>query len=191
MTDDQDAAPAGMAVAPTLAELFLSFSRVSLSGLGGVLPWARRMVVEEKRWMTEEEFSEAFSLCQFLPGPNIVNFSVVFGSRFRGWAGAGVALVGLLAPPVALMILCGALYDRFGDVEALRRTLVGLSAAAAGLLVATSAKMARPIVREGASPALLVMLAVLVSVGLLRWPLPWVVLISAPIGIALAWWWRR
>jgi chromate transporter len=70
------------AIQPSLAELFRGFALVSISGFGGALPWARRMIVEQKRWMTTEEFNETFALSQFLPGPNVINFSVVFGSRF-------------------------------------------------------------------------------------------------------------
>ena len=76
---------------PGLLELFLAFAKMSLAGFGGVLVWARRAIVEQHRWMTAEEFNETFALCHFLPGPNIVNLSVVFGSRFRGVAGAFAA----------------------------------------------------------------------------------------------------
>ena len=69
---------------PSLSELFRGFALVSISGFGGALPWARRMIVEQRQWMTAEEFNETFSLSQFLPGPNLVNFCVVFGSRFGG-----------------------------------------------------------------------------------------------------------
>jgi chromate transporter len=176
---------------PRLAELFLSFAKVSLYGFGGVLPWARRLVVDEKRWMTAEEFNEAFSLSQFLPGPNIVNFSVVFGSRFRGPVGAALAFLGLLAPPVAIITLIGALYARYGDIDALRRVLAGISAAAAGLLIATAIKMAEPILRQRLGPAPFVALAAFAAIGMLRWPLPWVLAVLAPTSIGLAWWWLR
>ena len=79
---------------PTLTELFSGFAAVSVASFGGALPWARRMIVEQRRWMTTEEFNEAFALSQFLPGPNVINFSVVFGGRFGGAAGAAVALAG-------------------------------------------------------------------------------------------------
>src|SRR3712207_4593762 len=92
---------AGAGGAPSLSEVFLAFAWMSLHGFGGVLPWARRVLIEEKKWMTAEEFNEAFALCQFLPGPNIVNFSIVYGSRLHGAIGAIVAFVGLLGPPVA------------------------------------------------------------------------------------------
>src|SRR5262245_426109 len=115
---------------PSLSELFLGFAKISVSGIGMILPWARRLIVEEKRWMTAEEFIEAFSLSQFLPGPNVVNMSVVFGSRMRGAAGAAVALAGLLGPPFLVVIGLSVLYAQYGDAETLRRVLAGISAAA-------------------------------------------------------------
>src|SRR5688572_1783188 len=95
---------------PTLSELFFGFAKISVSGIGMILPWARRLIVEEQRWMTPEEFNEAFSLAQFLPGPNIVNMSVVFGSRMRGAPGAAVTLAGLLGPPFLIVIGLSVLY---------------------------------------------------------------------------------
>ena len=87
---DQPLADPAPPFQPSLTELFTGFALVSLSGFGGALPWARRMIVERRQWMTAEEFNETFSLSQFLPGPNLVNFCVVFGSRFDGGAGAAV-----------------------------------------------------------------------------------------------------
>ena len=176
---------------PRLAELFVAFVTVSLSGFGGVLPWTRRMIVERRRWMTSDEFNAAYSLCNFLPGPNIVNFSVVFGSRIAGPRGAVVALVGLLGPPVALVLVFGALYARFGEVEVVRRMLGGIAPAAAGLMIATAGKMCMPLFRQGLGPAPLVVVCTIVAVGILRWPLAWVVLAFAPLSVAAAWWWRR
>ena len=80
---------------PGLFELFTAFAKMSLAGFGGVLPFARRGIVDRHRWMTADEFNETFALCHFLPGPNIVNFTMVFGSRLRGIAGLGLAAAGL------------------------------------------------------------------------------------------------
>jgi chromate transporter len=176
---------------PTLSELFFAFSIASISGFGGVLPFARRMVVEDRRWMTADEFNEAFSLCQFLPGPNIVNFAVVFGSRMGGAPGAALALIGVLGPPIVVVMILGTLYAMYGELAAAQRALTGLAAAAAGLIVAVSAKMAAPLFRRCTGPAPFVALAIFGAVGLLRVPLPWVLLVATPISIALAWWWRR
>src|SRR5690349_15545936 len=85
---------------PSLGGLFLAFAKMWLAGFGGVLVWARRGSVEQHRWMTAEEFNEAFALCHFLPGQNIVNRSVVFGSRFGGIAGGLAAFAGLIGPPM-------------------------------------------------------------------------------------------
>jgi hypothetical protein len=74
-------------IAPKPLELFIAFSLISVSGFGGVLYWSRRMMVDERKWMTAEEFNEAYGLCNFLPGPNIVNFSVVFGRQVGGAVG--------------------------------------------------------------------------------------------------------
>src|SRR5215475_7957118 len=162
------------AIRPKLSELFRAFVIVSISGFGGALPWARRMIVEQRRWMTSEEFNEAYALCQFLPGPNVVNFSVVFGSRIRGPVGAVVAFIGLLAPPMAIVTVLGVLSAHFGDVAAMQRVLAAVAAAAAGLMIGTVAKMAEPLLRGGLNPGPFVALATFVAVGLLRWPLPWV-----------------
>jgi hypothetical protein len=102
---------------------------MSLHGFGGVLPWARRVIVEDKRWMTAQEFNEAFAVSQFLPGANVVNLAVVFGGRLHGAAGAAVALAGLLIPPVVIVLILGALYARFGDIVALQRVLGGVRGA--------------------------------------------------------------
>jgi chromate transporter len=174
-------------VSPTLAELFIAFATISMSGFGGVLAWSRRMMVEERKWLTSEQFNEAYALCSFLPGPNIVNFSVIFGSRFRGPAGAIVALVGLLGPPMVLVTIVAMLYAHYGEIAALRRMLVGVSAAAAGLMMATSAKMAKPLVHNGAIIAPLVALATFTAIGILRWPLLPVLGVVLPLSIALGW----
>jgi chromate transporter len=172
---------------PTLSELFRAFVVVSISGFGGALPWARRMIVEQKHWMTAEEFNEAFALSQFLPGPNVVNFSVVFGSRFGGAPGAAVALAGLMGPPLIIVTVLAFLYARFGDVEVLSRILIGIAAAATGLLIAVVAKMAAPLFRKRWDWAPLIAITAFIGVAIMQWPLPWVFVGLAPVSIALAW----
>ena len=172
---------------PELSELFLGFLAISLSGFGGVLPWARRMLVERRQWLNEREFAEALALCQFLPGPNIVNLSVIVGSRFRGVPGALAAFAGLVGVPLLIMMACGALYSRYGELETLRGALAGLAAGAAGLIVAMAMKMAMPLVREWQWAPPLFALAGFAAVGLFRLPLYWVVLVLAPLSIAWCW----
>src|SRR6266702_6357185 len=120
---------------PGLLELFVAFAKMLLAGFGGVLVWARRGIVDQHRWMTADEFNETFALCHFLPGPNVVNLSVGFGSRFRGVLGGIAAFAGLVGPPVVIVTILAGFYARFGEIDALRRILAGGSCAAVGLLL--------------------------------------------------------
>lgn len=186
MTDS--AVPASRTKVPSLSELFIAFLGVAASGFGGVLPFARRMLVEQRRWMNEEEFAEAFALCQFLPGPNIINLAVIVGSRWQGVTGAVVAVFGLVGFPMLLMILCGFLYGIYGEVPLLKNTLAGLAAGAAGLLIAMCAKMVAGLAQAGrVSPFSFVVIA-FVAVGIVRLPLYWAILLLAPVSIAYYWW---
>jgi chromate transporter len=170
---------------PGLAELFLAFAKMSLAGFGGVLVWARRGIVEQHRWMTAEEFNETFALCHFLPGPNIVNLSMVFGSRFRGLAGGIAAFAGLLLPPMALMTILGALYARYGEIDVLRRILAGVSCAAVGLAIAVVFRMMMPLIRKRDVVGLVLVVAVFIAIGLLRLPLAMVLLAAIPLSLAI------
>jgi chromate transporter len=175
---------------PSHAELFFAFFKITLSGFGGTLPWTRRMFVEEKRWLTAQEFNDVYALCQFLPGPNIVNLTAVFGSRMRGPTGALAAWSGFLLVPFCVMLAAAILYERYGDVEAMRRVLTGIAPAAAGLIIATVAKMAAPMFKS-LGPAPFVIVATAIAIGLMRWPLISVMLVIVPASIGLAWWVRR
>ena len=176
---------------PGLIALFVAFAKMSLSGFGGVLAFARRAIVEQHRWMSAEEFNETFALCHFLPGPNIVNLSVVFGSRFRGIAGGLAAFTGLIGPPVVIVTILAALYAHFGEVEALRRVLAGVSCAAVGLLMAVVLRMMMPLLKKRDYIGLVLMAAVFAAIGLLRLPLPAVLLVAIPISIAISFGIRR
>src|SRR4029079_14446418 len=170
---------------PTVTALFLAFAKMSVAGFGGVLYWARRAIVDEKRWLTADEFNETYALCHFLPGPNIVNLSFVFGARLRAIACGRAAFAGLVGPPMLIAIILAAIYARFGEIDALRRTLEGVACAAVGLLIAVIFKMATPLVKRRDVVGLLVMLAVFVAIGLLRWPLQIVLLVAVPLSLAI------
>jgi chromate transporter len=191
MSESAAAPPAPLPQIPTHAELFFAFFKITLSGFGGTLPWTRRMFVEEKHWMTAEEFNDAYAVCQFLPGPNIVNLTSVFGARMRGATGALAAWAGFLGLPFVLMVTIGILYARFGDAAALQRILGGVAAAAAGIMISTVTKMAEPLFRGRIGPAPFVALATIAAIGIMRWPLVWVMAVMVPSSIALAWWVRR
>lgn len=152
-----------------------------------MLPFARRALVERRSWLTPDDFNETLSLCQSLPGPNIVNLSIAVGARACGWRGSVAALAGLVGAPVVIVIALGVLYGRFGGLEQVRHAIVGLAAAAAGLVIATAARMAEPLLRRRALTAAPFILAAFIAVGVFRLPLPYVLLVLAPLSIAIMW----
>ena len=180
-------APPAAPPRPSLSELFITFATIALYGFGGVLAWSRRMMVEERRWLTPEQFNETYALCAFLPGGNILNFSVILGARFRGAWGAIAAAAGLMGPPLLLVICIGAIYAHYGDVPALRHALTGVASAAAGLMMATVAKMARPLFRSGTITGPVIAIATFASIGIAHWPLPLVLAVIVPVSIGAAW----
>jgi chromate transporter len=183
--------PAPHPVQPSLLELFLAFAKMSLAGFGGVLVWARRGIVDQHRWMTAEEFNETFALCHFLPGPNIVNLSVVFGARFGGILGGLAAFAGLLGPPMVIATILAAIYARYGEIDALRRILAGVSCAAVGLLIAVVLRMMMPLVRKRDAAGMVVLAAVFIAIGWLRLPLPAVLLAAVPLSLLITYWLRQ
>jgi chromate transporter len=183
MVPDARPAPA----TPTHAQLFLHFMWAAVRGFGGVFVMGRRMLVEETRWLTPEEFVEMLGLCQFLPGANIVNMSVAVGARFRGWTGSVAALAGILTAPCLIAVGLAALYERYAFMPLVAGAMHGVAAAAAGLVIGAALKSAAPVLANDKGVAIAVILAVLAAVGPLHAPLLAVLLIGAPASIALAW----
>jgi len=172
----------------SIGALFWGFLIVGVSGFGGVMPFAHRMLVEHRRWLTEREFTEALSLSQFLPGPNIVNLSVIVGRRLQGTAGAIIATVGLLLLPLVIVLVLATLFAQVSHVDAVRGACSGVSAAASGLILSVAVKMARPIRRT--PPQLAFAAVTFAAIALLRLPLLWVLAVLAPLSIGFAWWKR-
>jgi chromate transporter len=179
-----DAEPAAQS-APSVANIFTGFFMVGVRGFGGVLPWARRMIVEERRWLTATEFAEVLGLCQFLPGGNIINVSVAVGARFRGMAGSVAAVLGLMVAPVAIVVGLGAIYDQFADQPIVRRAFAGLAAAASAFVLTASIKIAAPL--KGRWLAMAVAAITFVAIAVIRLPLPMAMPVLAVASILILW----
>jgi chromate transporter len=178
--------PARPGTRVTLPALFVALLKVSLWGIGGGggLVWARRIAVEQARWISEEDFADIVSLTQFMPGPNVVGIAVCLGTKLRGWIGAIAAVAGFLVIPGVIGFSLGVLYLQHAHRPFLQNILGGVSAAAAGLLVATGIRMLRPHRRR---PASLVFAAL--AFGLMAFsklPLLIVLFGLTPLGIAVA-----
>lgn len=174
----------GVSATVTLRDLFLGFLGLGLMAFGGAMPLARRTIVETRRWLTPDEFTELLGLCQFLPGGNVINLSVAIGMRFRGVAGSIAAMLGLVGGPTLIVIVLGIVYERTQGNPHVAHLFAGLSAAAAGLLVAMAIKVALPLRGKPAAIGIAVIGFILIAV--LRVPLVVVMLVMTPLSIVVA-----
>ncbi|HKO07921.1 MAG TPA: chromate transporter [Alphaproteobacteria bacterium] len=165
-------------------ELFLAFLKIGLLGFGGVAPWARRVIVEERAWLSEEEYASLLGVGQILPGPNTLNLAVMVGDRFQGAVGALIAVAALMTMPLAILMAVASLYERFAALPEVASAMSGTAAAAAGLVIGTALKMTRRL--RPTRIAILFGLVAFLAIGVLRFPLIAVVVVMAPLSIAAA-----
>jgi len=173
----------------SLRELFFAFNRMALQGFGGVLAVAQHELVERLNWMTREEFVEMLAISQVLPGPNVVNLSLMFGDRHFGLRGAFVALAGMLLVPLFIVLGLTALYAEYSSLPMVSGALRGMGAVAAGLVISTALKLSTTLKKSamGVPLGLAFALVTFVAIGLLRWPLLWVLLGLGTLAVAVAW----
>ena len=164
-------------------ELFVAYLKIGLMGFGGVAPWARRVIVEERGWLSEEDYAAVLGFGQVLPGANTVNAAVIIGDRFQGPAGSVIAVLAMLTAPMAILVVAATLYDRFQAQPDLQGALAGIAAAAAGLVIGTGAKMAVRLKPDAL--AIVLGVAAFVAVAAFKVPLAVTVLVLAPVGLAL------
>ena len=171
------------------ADLFWSFTWLALQGFGGVLAVVQRELVEKKRWLSREQFIEDWAVAQIMPGPNVVNLSMMIGDRHFGLSGALAALAGMLVLPLGVVLVLAALFATVADHELAQRALRGMGAVAAGLIIATGIKLIGALRRSVLGPAAcaLLALATFLAIAVLRWPLGWVLVGVGGAGSAWAW----
>jgi chromate transporter len=174
----------GEAPVPGKLDLFLGFVKIGLLGFGGVGPWSRHVIVEERKWLSERDYAEVLGLGQILPGPNVGNASVMIGRRFHGLAGALIATAGLYIGPLCILIALSILYELYGTRPGVAPFMQGVAAAAAGMVIGTAIKMGQNL----RPPPELIVVGLLAVAGaaFLRLPLPLIVVVLAPLGVFLS-----
>ena len=182
-------APATMLRPHSQGAMFWVFTRLALQGFGGVLPVAQRELVEREHWLGREEFLAMLSVAQVLPGPNIVNLSLMIGDRFFGWRGAITAMGGILLAPLGVVLVLAILAQQTQGVPGTTGALRGMGVAASGLILSTAWRLAGGLRKNALGVPLCAVLVVLtvVAIGVLRWPLAGVVLGLGAVAMALAW----
>lgn len=184
-----DTAPQAKLCTPkSPAELFLTFTLLALQGFGGVLAVAQRELVDRKRWLTREEFVDLYSVSQLLPGPNVVNLSLMLGDRFFGLRGAMAAVAGMLFMPLVIVLTLAVGYQHFADLPRVAGALRGMGAVAAGLMIAMAIKLVPTLLKNPMGKTVCAALAVLTAflVAWLRLPLAWVVPGVGLVGFTIA-----
>ena len=169
--------------------LFWAFTWLALQGFGGVMAVVQRELVERKGWLTPEQFTQDWAVAQILPGPNVVNLSIMFGERHFGWRGALAAAGGILLAPTLLVLAMGSLYLQYADHPAVAGALRGMGAVAAGLVLGTGLKLSAALHKHPLPLWLgwLLSMAAFAMVVFLQWPLWWVLPMIGSIGCAMTW----
>lgn len=175
----------------SLADLFWSFNRLALQGFGGVLAVVQRELVEKKQWLTPQKFLEDWAVAQILPGPNVINLSLMIGERYFGVRGTLVAMAGMLMFPMVVVLALAAVFVGVSDIAEVQGALRGMGAVAAGLIVATGLKLIAALKNNsmGALVCYAIAAATFIAIALLHIPLAWVLLGIG--GLACAWAYRQ
>lgn len=171
----------------SLADLFWSFTILAMQGFGGVVAIVQRELVDKKQWMTRAEFVEEWAVAQVMPGPNVVNLAMIIGNRFFGLPGALSALAGMLCFPLIVLLLAVILYAQIAHHPGVAGALRGMSAVAAGMIIASGLRLL-PVLRThplGVLLASAVTVVTLLAIAVFRLPLVYVLLLLGSVSMAL------
>jgi chromate transporter len=173
-------------VVPGLGELARLFLFIGLTSFGGgITAYIRRIVVTEKRWLTDEEFLPGLGLVQLLPGANVAGLAVYIGNHLKGPLGSAVALFCLFVPPFITTCALGFLYFHAGRTEDASAILMGVTAAACGLMASMVFESGQKAIKGVFDVLLILLTFALVRCAHLHVPI--VILIVAPLAL----WWHR
>ena len=169
---------------PSRRALFLAFLQIGVSAFGGALPWGRRILVEDRKWLSEHEFAEIVTVRQAIPGPNMVNMAVFVGTRYHGILGALIAFVGIVGVPLVILLLLNSIYHAFAHLPQVQSGMHGMAAVATAYMLYMSIKMGGPFWKR---PWGLVLCATAAALALLaHWHMALVLLVCGTAGVVLS-----
>jgi len=169
---------------PSRRALFLAFLQIGVSAFGGALPWGRRVLVEDRKWLPDREFTEIVTVCQAVPGPNMVNMAVFIGTRYHGIPGALIAFAGIVVVPLTILLMLNAVYHAYAHLPQVKSGMTGMAAAATAYLLYMSLKMGGPFWKR---PLGIVLCAASASLAFFaHWHMALVLLLCGAIGVTLS-----
>jgi chromate transporter len=189
---------APVASPPSLGQLlwlWLSIGAQSFGGGSATLYLIRRAVIEERGWLTEQEFMRYWAICQLSPGINLLGMTVLIGWHVAGAPGVALSLAGLLLPSVSITVLLAAFYTSVRDLPIVQAALRGIIPATIGLGILLALRMARPILTESrleGRGSLLLSIVLLIGSALLfamfHPPVMLLLWLCGAVGACAAWW---
>jgi len=169
-----------------LSEIYRTFFVIGLFSFGGgLVSWIYRDAVDVRKWMSREDFLPGVALAQVMPGVSSTNCAIYVGQILRGWMGALTAITAMLSAPFVISLGAAWAYKSLLHIPGFQETMVGVAAAAIGMLMRTGVEAARPQLRD--ISAMAVMIASFLAVGVFRFPLVPVICVMGPVSVALAW----
>lgn len=169
---------------PSRRALFLAFLQIGVSAFGGALPWGRRILVEDRKWLDEREFAEIVTVCQAIPGPNMVNMAVFVGTRYHGILGALIAFVGIVGVPLVMLLLLNSIYHAFAHLPQVQSGMHGMAAVATAYMLYMSIRMGGPFWKRPWGLALCAASAALAIFA--HWHMALVLLTCGAAGVVLS-----
>jgi chromate transporter len=183
MATETDAPTRVSASKPSLKEIFLAFFKVGVSAFGGALPWARRVLVDERGWLSDAEFTEIITVCSALPGPNVVNTAVFFGARHHGIIGGLTGFVGLVGAPLCILLLLNHTFQLYAHIPQVKSAMHGMGIVATSYLITMALKMGKPFQTKVWAVALCIVAALLSA--FFHWPMALILLLCGAVGVAM------
>lgn len=154
-----------------------------LSFGGGAVAYLREYLVRQEGWLDDEGFLGAMEISETLPGLNAVNMAIIMGDNLRGAVGAAVAVIGMLLPGAIVVMALGILWQSNRANPNVKQFLLGIAAAAVGLLSAVTLQIGRRQFRQ--LPDIAVVIVTFAAVSLYKIPMYLVLLTVGPISVWL------
>jgi chromate transporter len=139
---------AGTQTKPSSWRLLWIWTVVGAQSFGGgsaTLYLMRRVAVERHGWITDEDFTRYWGICQIAPGINILGLVILIGFRIAGAAGAALSLIGLLLPSAAITVALTSIYAGIREEPVVRAAISGVVPATVGLGLLLGFTMVRPL----------------------------------------------